>query len=148
MKKILLFTLFLMVASSCNKWTDLKNTNLTPMKIRTPEELFMAKYIAGIYNGGMYVFTLNKENCQLALNQTRKCFLLQEDDCSKVFSTTYEPDLNVGDSFMAQVQIAGIPESQSGEKRMKVVKKSSEMMWLWDENEQLGYLIYTSLDFL
>ena len=148
MKKIFVIFVVCMTMVSCDRWKDLKESQLTPLKIKNPQELFATETTPGVYNGGMLIYKLDKKSGQVSLNKKRQRFLLQSDDCLVQMCVIYDSLQPVGGEYKASVTLLGIEGYANGEKQVKVVKKSNNMAWLWNEKDQLGYLIYTSLDFL
>lgn len=144
MKRIITILLIAMCVSSCLKdsVTDDVITFVTP---HSAQELFMAKTQPGVYQGGIRLLEFEKEPCQLILNYTLSRFTVQSDDNTRAVSVVFPGEMVQNAAIHITVEAVNISGLDSGEKSVAVVKMADDAVWLWDNEEQIGYVILKNL---
>lgn len=155
---VIVAVVFVIVAA-CNRLED----GLTPFTPRSAEELFTGKSTVGVFDGGIRVWEFDQTAHQQILTRNLSeekellRFTIQADDLSRILSVIfpqpYSDDATVltpvGSTVEIEVRAKDLDKVTDGSKRVKVVRLQNDnnrkSIWLWDADEQLGYLLLTEL---
>lgn len=109
-------------------------------------DLFLEKSEIGAYNEGERVLEFDADLHQLNFNVTENRFTLQSDDNSRFVSVQF-PDngVYVNDFVSIEVSSFGLHKLPNGTWTGQILKKVSDKLWIWDDKNAIGYIIYSTL---
>lgn len=112
-------------------------------EISKAQQDFLNQTQYGVYADGSVTFAFDESSCQIAYNAARRSVRLQKDDMSAYVIVTLDSTPVLDATVTVDVQGVGITKANNVD--MNVVKTDGDKVWLWDNKNKTGYVIYWEL---
>lgn len=101
----------------------------------------LQKEVYGVYVEDNNVFVYDSDIYQYAYNTQRRTFRIQNTAQSRYLACELDADPVPDEVINVRVETMGISSFPTQELRMQVLKRADGLVWLWNNEDQTGFVI-------